>query len=64
MLRDKGLPAIGPDDRYWVAVDKERGPDAEGSINDGREAVGPVMAVAREAAEPRAIPAHHVRFEG
>ena len=33
--------------------------DAERGINDGREAVGPVMAVAREAADARAIPAHH-----
>ena len=29
--------------------------DAEGSIHDGREAVGPVMAVAREAADPGAV---------
>ena len=43
-----------------LAVDQERrGPDAEGGINDGREAVGPVMAVAREAADARTIPAHH-----
>ena len=28
-------------------------------IDDGREAVGPIMAVAGEAADPRAIPAHH-----
>jgi hypothetical protein len=43
-----------------LAVDQERlRPDAERSINDGREAVGPVMAVAGEAADARAIPAHH-----
>ena len=36
-----------------------RRPDAVGSVNDGREAVGPVMAVAGEAADARAIPAHH-----
>ena len=29
------------------------------SFNDAREAVSPVMTVAREAADPRAIPAHH-----
>ena len=28
-------------------------------IDDGREAVRPVIAVAREAADARAIPAHH-----
>jgi hypothetical protein len=45
---------------YGLAVDQERrGLDAVGSINDGREAVGPVMAVAREAADARANPAHH-----
>ena len=33
--------------------------DAAGGINDGREAVGPVMTVAGEAADPRAIPAQH-----
>ena len=36
-----------------------RRPDAVGSVNDGREAVGRVMAVAGEAADARAIPAHH-----
>ena len=30
-----------------------------GSVDDGREAVGPVMAVAGEAADARAVPAHH-----
>jgi hypothetical protein len=59
MRRDKGLPAISQHDRYWVAVDKERGLDAEGSINDGREAVGPIMAATCEAADARAIPADH-----
>ena len=33
--------------------------DAERGVNNGREAIGPVMAVAREAADTRAIPAHH-----
>jgi hypothetical protein len=28
-------------------------------INDGREAVGPVVAVAGEAADALAVPAHH-----
>ena len=33
--------------------------DAVRSIDDGREAVGPIMTVAGETADPRAIPAHH-----
>ena len=33
--------------------------DAESGVNDGRKAVGPVMAVAREAADALAIPANH-----
>ena len=36
-----------------------RRPDAVGSVNDGREAVGPVMAVAGEAADAGAVPANH-----
>lgn len=35
------------------------GLDAERGINDGREAAGPVIPVAGEAADLRAIPAHH-----
>jgi hypothetical protein len=35
------------------------GLDAVRGINDGRETVRPVMAVACETAEARAIPAHH-----
>jgi hypothetical protein len=51
-------PVVAGDHR--LAVDQEGlRLDAERGINDGREAVGPVMAVAREAADPRAIPAHH-----
>ena len=51
-------PVVAGDHR--LAVDqKRRCLDAERSINDGREAVGPVMAVAREAADPQAIPAQH-----
>ena len=51
-------PVVAGDHR--LAVDQERcGLDAESSVNDGREAVGPVMASAREAADARAIPAHH-----
>ena len=42
------------------AVHQERrGLDAERGVNDGREAIDPVMAVAREAADARAVPAHH-----
>ena len=45
---------------HRLAVDQERlRLDAVRSINDGREAIGPIMTVAREAADPRAIPAHH-----
>jgi hypothetical protein len=48
-------PVVAGDNRF--AVDQERRRlDAVRSLNDGREAVGPVMAVAREAADPRAIP--------
>ena len=51
-------PVVVRDHR--LAVDQERrGLDAERGVNDGREAIGPVMAVAREAANARAIPAHH-----
>ena len=43
-----------------LAVNQERlRLDAAGGVNYGREAVGPVMAVASEAADARAIPAHH-----
>jgi hypothetical protein len=34
-------------------------PGCDGSFNDGREAVGPVMAVSGKAADPRAVPLHH-----
>jgi hypothetical protein len=43
---------------HRLAVDQERdGLDAERGINDGREAIGPVMAAAREAADPWSVPA-------
>ena len=43
---------------HRLAVDQERRRlDAECSVNDGRDV--PVMAVAGEAADARAIPAHH-----
>jgi hypothetical protein len=38
---------------------KRRCLDASGGLNDSWEAIGPVMAVAREAADPRAVPPHH-----
>ena len=45
---------------HRLAVDQERlRLDAVRSINDGREAIDPIMTVAREAADPRAIPALH-----
>src|SRR6478735_10646877 len=45
---------------HGLAIDQERrGLEAERGIDDGREAVGPVMAAAREASDARAIPAHH-----
>src|SRR4029077_5935173 len=51
-------PVVAGDHR--LAVDQERRRlDAGLGINNGREAIGPVMAVAREAADTRAIPAHH-----
>ena len=47
-------------DNYRLTINQERcGVDAEGGINDSREAVSPIVAVAGEAADPRAIPAHH-----
>jgi hypothetical protein len=53
-----GRPVVAGDHR--LAVNQERlRLDAAGSVNDGREAVGPIMTVAGEAADPRAIPAHH-----
>jgi hypothetical protein len=43
-----------------LAVDQERvSLQASGSFDNGREAVGPVVAVAGEAANARAVPAHH-----
>jgi hypothetical protein len=33
--------------------------EVRGDFDNSREAVGPMMAVAREAADPQAIPAHH-----
>ena len=33
--------------------------DAEGSLNDCEEAVGPIVAVPREAADALTIPPHH-----
>jgi hypothetical protein len=51
-------PVVAGDHR--LAVDQERRRlDAVRSLNDGREAIRPVMTVAREAADARAIPAHH-----
>jgi hypothetical protein len=45
---------------HGLAVDQERrGLDAARSVNDACEAVGPIMTVAGEAADPRPIPAHH-----
>jgi hypothetical protein len=47
-------PVVAGDHR--LAVDQERRClDAVRGINDGRGAVGPIMAVACEAADPRAI---------
>jgi hypothetical protein len=50
-----GSPASVVADDHRLAVDQERrGLDAEGSFNDGREAVRPVMAVSCEAADAQA----------
>ena len=48
-------------DNHRLAVDQKRlRPDeALCRFDDGREAVGPVMAALREAADARAVPAHH-----
>jgi len=47
-------------DNHDLAVDQERRRlDEERSLDDGGEAVGPVIAVAGKAANPRAFPAHH-----
>jgi hypothetical protein len=51
-------PVVAGD--HGLAVDQERRRlDAEGRVNDSQEAVGPLIAVAGEAADARAIPAHH-----
>jgi hypothetical protein len=51
-------PAIA--DNYRLTIDQERcGVDAEGGINDSREAVSPIVAVAGESANAGAIPPHH-----
>ena len=51
-------PVVAGD--HGLTVDQERRRlDAEGRVNDSREAVGPLMVVAREAADALAIPAHH-----
>ena len=45
---------------HGLAVEQERlRLEAGGGVNDGGEAVGPVKAVAGEAADARAIPAYH-----
>ena len=42
---------------YSLAIDQERmRVDAKRGVNDGGEAVGPVMTVAGEATEARAVP--------
>ena len=46
-------------DNHRLAVDQERlRLEVLRSINDGRETVGPVIAVACEAADPQAVSAH------
>ena len=45
---------------HRLAVNQERlRLEAERGVNDGREALGPVIAATCEAADPRAVPAHH-----
>jgi hypothetical protein len=48
--RKSGIPS-SPVIAAFAADQERRGLDAEGSVNDGREAVVPVMAIAREAAD-------------
>jgi hypothetical protein len=51
-------PVVAGDHR--LAVDQERRClEPGGCLDNGREAVGQVMAVAREATDARAVPAHH-----
>jgi hypothetical protein len=51
-------PVVAGDHR--LAVDQEpRCLEPGGCLDNGREAVGPVMAVAGEAADARVVPAHH-----
>jgi hypothetical protein len=51
-------PVVAGDHR--LAVDQERlRLEASGGFDNGREAVGPIMAALGEAANARAIPAHH-----
>jgi len=57
--RTKVRHAVGAGD-HGLAVDQERlRLDALRSVDDGREAGGPIIAVAGEAAEARAIAAQH-----
>jgi hypothetical protein len=56
--REIRRPVVAGDHR--LAVDQKRlRLDAECGVNDGREAISSVVAVACEAANARAIPAHH-----
>ena len=53
-----GRPVVAGD--HHLAADQERfGLEASGGFDNSREAVAPIMAIAREAADARAIPAHH-----
>jgi len=53
----KVRPPVIADNHRFAVNQKRCGVDAKGGIYDGREAVGPVMTVAREAPDPRAVPA-------
>jgi hypothetical protein len=60
LLRSAWKSGVPSSLRTSLTVDQERlRLHAERSFNDGREANRPAMSIAREAADPRAIPAHH-----
>ena len=53
--RMKVRPPVIADNHRFAVNQKRCGVDAKGGIYDGREAVGPVMTVTREAPDPNAL---------
>jgi hypothetical protein len=58
-VRDRSCQVDGPALVAQFRVREAPRLDAERGINDGREAVGPVIAAACGAADARAVPADH-----